>query len=198
MVDWCNLPHSTDIWSGILKEVIPEIDDRVRHYFFDIADPSRRSDQDLNQALDVVSGYNKFGKVTLGLNENETEKLYSSLNRVNQTDEKKDITLIEKGTYIFKNIQVWNLLIHPINWSISINSNGISEIPGRVVSEPKISTGGGDNFNAGYCFGQLTGMDIEESMVIGMANSGAYVQNGQSSSLEVLKEYIDTWINEIK
>lgn len=198
LVDWCNLPYSTDIWKGILDEVIPGIDNKVRHFLFDIADPSRRSDEDLIEALDVISGYNIYGKVTLGLNENETEKLYACLNRRNKTTEEKDISLIEKGDYIFKNITVWNLLIHPTDRSISISSNGVSELYGRVVSQPKISTGGGDNFNAGYCFGQLAGWDIEESMVAGMANSGAYVQRGQSPSMDVLKEYITIWIKEIE
>lgn len=198
LVDWCNLPHSTDIWQGILNEVVPENSDKNRHYFFDIADPSRRSDDELHQALEVISGFNSYGKVTLGLNENETEKMYSCLCRIHQNIEEEGITMIEKGTYIFKSVKVWNLLIHPTNRSISINANGVSEIAGRVVREPKISTGGGDNFNAGYCFGQLLGMNIEESMVTGMANSGAYVQNGQSPSIGVLKDYISTWYKEIE
>ena len=146
----------------------------------------------------MISGFNSYGKVTLGLNENETEKMYSCLCRIRQNIEEEGITLIEKGAYIFKSVKVWNLLIHPTNRSISINANGVSEIAGRVVREPKISTGGGDNFNAGYCFGQLAGMDIEESMVTGMANSGAFVQNGQSPSIGVLKDYISTWYKEIE
>lgn len=196
LVDWCNLPYSTDIWKGILEEVLPEIDDKKRYIFFDIADPSRRSDEEIQDALEVIGGYNKFGKVTLGLNENETEKLYSCLNRINQTTEEESISLIEKGNYIYKNIHVRNLLIHPIDRAISINDSGISEIVGRYVKHPKISTGGGDNFNAGYCLGQLSGLDIEASMITGIANSGAYVQNGKSSSLDELKKYLTNWINE--
>ncbi|MCK5699860.1 MAG: hypothetical protein KAI29_01845, partial [Cyclobacteriaceae bacterium] len=129
-------------------------------------------------------------------NENETEKLYSCLNRINQTSEEESISLIEKGNYIYKNINVWNLLIHPTDRAISINNSGVSEITGRFVKHPKISTGGGDNFNAGYCLGQLSGLDIESSMITGIANSGAYVQNGKSSSLDELKKYLTNWINE--
>jgi len=198
LVDWCNLPYSTDIWKGILKEIMPNIHEKKRHFFFDIADPSRRSDEELTTVLDIIGEFNKYGKVTLGLNENETEKVYSSLNRINSTDEDDAISLVEKGQYIFRSIQVWNLLMHPTNRSISINNEGVSEITGRFVSKPKISTGGGDNFNAGYCLGQMLGFDIESSMITGMANSGAYVEKGQSSSFQDLKKYIENWIKELK
>lgn len=198
LVDWCNLPFSTNIWRGILEEVLPEIDDLKRNFFFDIADPSRRSDVEIQEALEVIEGYNSFGLVTLGLNENETEKLYSCLNRINETIEEENISLIDKGNYIFKNIKVWNLLIHPTDRAISISTNGISEIAGRFVEHPKISTGGGDNFNAGYCLGQLLGLNMEESMITGMANSGAYVQNGRSNSLDELIEYVENWIAELE
>ena len=197
LVDWCNLPCSTDIWKGILEDIITNTENPNHHFFFDIADPSRRTDGEIQEALQVIKGYSKFGKVTLGLNENEAEKLYSCLNRINQTME-EDISLIEKGSFIFSNIKVWNLLIHPTDRSISINNSGISEISGRFIEHPKISTGGGDNFNAGYCLGQLIGLDIEESMVTGMANSGAYVQNGKSCSIIDLKEYLTNWISELK
>ena len=198
LVDWCNLPFSTDIWRGILEEALPEIDVKKRYFFFDIADPSRRSDAEIQEALGVIEGYNNFGLVTLGLNENETEKLYLCLNRINETTEEENISLIDKGNFIFKNINVWNLLIHPINRAISINNSGVSEIVGRYVEHPKISTGGGDNFNAGYCLGQLLGLNMEESMITGIANSGAYVQNGRSNSLDELKEYIANWITELE
>ncbi|MCK5210962.1 MAG: hypothetical protein KAQ79_23190 [Cyclobacteriaceae bacterium] len=197
LVDWCNLPFSTNIWEGILNEIMPSANQSNRHFFFDIADPSRRSDKEIQEALEVIGGYNTFGKVTLGLNENETEKLYSCLNRINQTSEEESISLIEKGNYIYKNINVWNLLIHPTDRAISINNSGVSEITGRFVKHPKISTGGGDNFNAGYCLGQLSGLDIESSMITGIANSGAYVQNGKSSSMTDLKEYLINWIDEL-
>jgi len=197
LVDWCNLPYSTDIWDGILREILPKIHGKERHFFFDIADPSRRSDEELIEALDVITGYNQYGKVTLGLNENETEKLYSCLNRINYTQEEEGISLIEQGNYIFKHITIWNLLIHPTNRSISINNDGISELKGRYIQKPKISTGGGDNFNAGYCLGQLLNLDVETSMIIGMANSGDYVLHGQSPSMDGLIKYITNWISDL-
>jgi hypothetical protein len=198
LVDWCNLPFSTESWKGILEDVLPKIKPAERHFLFDIADPSRRSDQEIKEALEVIGKYMRFGKVTLGLNENETEKLYACLTRLNNDEEIIQLSLIDKARYIFRHVEVWNLLVHPTDRCLSIQKEEEVELYGRVVKKPKISTGGGDNFNAGYCLGQMLGFSLEESMTTAMANSGAYVQNGQSASLTDLADYMRNWLNELR
>jgi hypothetical protein len=196
LVDWCNLPFSTESWKGILVDILPKIEQRDRFFFFDIADPGRRSDDEIKEALDTIAQYKNYGSVTLGLNENETEKLYGCLTRINNEDEILQLSLIEKARYIYNHINVWNLLVHPTDRSISIQNDKVIELHGRVVKKPKISTGGGDNFNSGYCVGQLLGFGLEECMIAGMASSGAYVQNGQSADKKALMDYIKTWLDE--
>ena len=198
LVDWGNLPYATDIWKGILHQVMPHISTHRRYIFFDILDPSRRSDQEISDILDVMDGFNKYGKVILGLNENETEKIYISLNRINDTQAEDSVPIREKGRYIYENMSISNVLIHPIDRAISISQEGMVELPGRIVAQPKISTGGGDNFNAGFCFGLLSGFDLESCLILAMACSGSYVQNGRSSSSKDLMNYIDLWIEDIK
>ena len=81
LVDWCNLPHATDIWKGILKDILKS--DKLLHpkVFFDIADPTKRSDEELMEVLQLLSSFADISEVTLGLNENETIKLYNALCR---------------------------------------------------------------------------------------------------------------------
>ncbi|NJO01528.1 MAG: hypothetical protein HC880_07420 [Bacteroidia bacterium] len=71
------------------------------------------------------------------------------------------------------------------------------ELPGRVVAKPRISTGGGDNLNAGFCFGQLLGFSLPESLLLGMATSGAYVASGESPDIPALVAYLWQWHNEL-
>ena len=59
-----------------------------------------------------------------------------------------------------------------------------------MVEAPKISTGGGDNFNAGFCLGQLLGLGYRDSMLLGMAVSGYYVENGKSPSAQELAGHL--------
>lgn len=198
LVDWCNLPNSTQIWQGMAEEVLPALQEKERHFFFDIADPSRRSDKEIMHALQVIGRFRPYGKVTLGLNENETEKLSSCLRRINGEADEPGQPITTKGKYIFLHTELSHLLIHPTDRSICISDHATIELQGRIVDNPKISTGGGDNFNAGFCLGQLIGVELAESMVLGMANSGSYVQNGQSSSLQDLDQYLKLWTNEIQ
>src|SRR5688572_28661871 len=49
--------------------------------------------------------------------------------------------------------------------------------------KPKVLTGGGDNLN-GYCLGLLFGFSLQQCILLGMAVSGAYIQNGTSPDIK--------------
>jgi hypothetical protein len=101
--------------------------------------------------------------------------------------------LEEKGAFIFSILNIEGLLIHPNDRSIMITDDKVISLDGLVIEEPKISTGGGDNLNAGFCTGYLLGFSMEESMILGMATSGAYVKNGKSPDISEIISYIKTW-----
>jgi len=69
---------------------------------------------------------------------------------------------------------------------------------GRVVKDPKVQTGGGDNLNAGYSLGITKGLEISQCILLGMAASGSYVLNGRSSKIEDLIDYLEMWMSELK
>jgi fructose-1-phosphate kinase PfkB-like protein len=189
LVGWCNPDHATDVWRGILKHILPNGPGK-KLLFFDLADPTKKSVDDLLEVLDVINGHTPHGPVILGLNENETIKLYDIVGR-NGTDDTTD--LVNIGKSIFSKLSIDGLLIHPTDRSILVQRSGVITLEGHVVKEPKISTGGGDNMNAGFCTGFLAGFTPEESMILGMATSGAYVRNGKSPTLDEVIEYLDIW-----
>ena len=47
------------------------------------------------------------------------------------------------------------------------------------MQQPKISTGAGDHFNAGFCLGRVLGFWLAESLCAGVATSGYYVRTGE-------------------
>ncbi len=188
LVDWCNLPFATGIWHGILTEILPTLSKENRHFLFDLADPSKKSKEEIAAALEVINEYSTYGQVTLGLNENEARKLYHAIEGNSNEENLKAICQV-----IFEHFHITNLLVHPLDCSIIVTKSGIQEVPGKLVRKPRISTGGGDNLNAGFCFGQLLGLSLEASAVLGMATSGAYVQNGASPDMEALIVYLKQW-----
>lgn len=196
LVDWCNLRHASDIWQGFLEELVkPHVDQHPR-FFFDLADPSKKSVEDVNQVIGIINRFSAYGKVTLGVNENECLQLARFLGlEVKISDEKE--RLLKLGRLLFDFMNIDQLVIHPIDGCYIISYSDTNYLDGRVVQHPKVSTGGGDNFNAGFCFGLLNGFDTLQCMVLAMAGSGAYVQNGESPDPEALRHYLEQWLGEI-
>lgn len=192
LVGWCNPDHATDVWKGILNEVMPSYSGKDL-IFFDLADPTKKNKEDLLEVLEVINSFSKYGKVILGINENETNKLFDILSVEYPENVPVEADLPEKGRYIFSVLNIEGLLIHPTDRSIMITSNETLNLEGHIIEEPKISTGGGDNLNAGFCLGYILGFSVEESMILGMATSGVYVKNGKSPDIQELISYLKTW-----
>jgi hypothetical protein len=217
-VNWSEINHCTDIWEGILEDIVvklnPSPDEKeigryyevnkkiadvegsgMRHknFFFDLSDLSKRSKEEILTALSVINRYKPYGKVTLGMNENEARKVYQSL----EGENKNTTDLQTVARYIFDKMTIHQVLIHPTDRSIVATQKQIFEVKGRLVPEPRILTGGGDNLNAGFCLGLVLDIPIEQTMLLGMANSGTYITNGASPNIEELVEYLEVWEGEL-
>lgn len=190
LVDWSNLPHATAIWQGVLAELLQPQQGNKPAVFFDLADPRKKSDQDIMEVLELINAFGKQTEVTLGLNENEAIQIYQLFCRDKKSSSKLN-KLSEIGASIYQEMDIENLLIHPMDCCYLFNQSETIHLKGRIVQSPKVSTGGGDNFNAGFCFGQLAGLSSEDSMRIAMATSGAYVKHGRSPDLEELKAFLE-------
>jgi len=66
---------------------------------------------------------------------------------------------------------------------------------GPFDPNPKLTTGAGDNFNAGFCLGQVLDLSPKESLIIGTATSGFYVRNAASPTFHELIEFLSEWSN---
>ena len=189
-VDWANLPYAADIWQGFLKDILMPNQFRDKLFLFDLCDPSRKTDDQVREVLELISSYSVHGQVTLGLNENEALRIFTSLYAAQVPDVRTAVGRL------FNNMKVDYLLVHPVDRCIMCSREGVTEMEGHVVKDPAVLTGGGDNLNAGYCLGWLAGFSVEQRILLGMATSGAYVQRGYSPSLSDLKSYIKGWIRD--
>ena len=187
MVDWCNMPACTTLWKEIhgfiLKHQI-----KPRLLFFDIADPSKKSAAEIKEVLEVISSFSNIGSTIFGMNENEVVKVYHALMGNNTAPESLEVAT----QFIFGKMNVHKILVHPTSRSFLVSKTGIVKREGKLIKHPKLLTGGGDNLNAGFCFGLLNGFTDEECLLIGMATSGAYVQNGYSPEIDGLIAFLET------
>lgn len=195
-VDWVNLPHASDIWQGVLNDIIKPSGKEDFLFLFDLCDPSKKTPEEIDEVSDLMSSFSAYGKVTVGLNENETLKIWAA---INGRDAKSQMPPVEEaGDLLYKTMKIDCLLVHPIDRTIVYRQSETLALQGRLVTEPKVLTGGGDNLNAGYCLGLLSGFSLPQCMLLGMATSGVYIQNGASPNITDIIDYIGIWIGDLQ
>jgi sugar/nucleoside kinase (ribokinase family) len=87
-------------------------------------------------------------------------------------------------------------VIHPVRYAVAAAGTEVCMVQGPCVPRPKITTGAGDHFNAGFCLGKLLGFDNALSVQVGVTTSGFYVKNAQSPTVADLVEMLRNWPHE--
>jgi hypothetical protein len=185
-VNWTMIPAMNALWQLLLQKVFPKLTPKKRIFFVDLADPAKRKGDDLRQALELLKEIDRYFEVHLGLNFREAERILSLFH-----PEKKATDLKQLAQEIKQAIGLKQVLIH----SARLACDGIHLIETPFTEHPKLTTGAGDNFNAGYLNGVLYGMNGKESLQFGAATASYYVRSGKSPSLEELALFLGEWIN---
>ncbi len=180
-VNWTMLPYMSDLWAALLREVCPGMKGRRRLLFFDLADPEKRTRQDILRALDLIGQFEKYFNVILGLNEKEAHEIGGVFGLRPKTAEPE--SLAELGLEVAAKLNIGTLVIHPVACALAISGGKVDLVDGPYVAKPLITTGAGDHFNSGFCLGKLLGLGNAMSLLTGVAASGYYVRTGQSPSI---------------
>jgi hypothetical protein len=177
MVNWSELDHASDIWRGIQRDILPRISYATRpHLFFDLADCSKKSVEEITETLALINEFTRCFDVTLGLNRNEAGILYGAI--THRPNPPTDMHVI--GKEIFHAMNIHTLVIHFHATAIGWTKDECVAREAPRISHPLLSTGAGDNFNAGYCLAVLSGMALADSLDLGHAFASHYMQHGKS------------------
>ena len=193
--NWTMMPHMSDIWKGLIEEVLPHIDNSKgkRFMFFDLADPEKRTSEDIIEALQLIEKFSSSFNVILGLNFKEGVAIGEVLGLEGHKDNNDKINLKELSEGISKKLNIYCLVIHPTIEACAVIGENYYHVEGAYTAKPILTTGAGDNFNAGFCLGQILKLSPEQSLILGVATSGYYVRNAKSPSFEDLKEFLNNW-----
>jgi sugar/nucleoside kinase (ribokinase family) len=188
MVNWTMLPNMSDIWSKLQSEILPDCPKQPRTLFVDLADPEKRTSQDIEGALKILARFQGDLNVILGLNLKESTAIAEVLGIAVPADAESAIE--QTAAAIRQKLNISCVVIHPRKGAAAATAGQSAHFSGPFVQQPKISTGAGDHFNAGFCLGQVLGFDLHESLCAGVATSGYYVRNAISPSGKQLAEFI--------
>ena len=192
--NWTMLPKCESVYR-MLVEMIPQKSEAERPFLFvDFADPAKREDADLRNVCRLLSTFEPKSRVVLGLNLSEAGQVMGVLG-IGEAAESTDADgLIATAEAIRSELGLHGVVVHPregaaasIHGATGLDS---AHFRGPYIQEPKLSTGAGDNFNAGFTLGLLTGLDAAGCLACGTGTSGFYVREARSPALPELARFL--------
>lgn len=195
LLNWTMIHGMTDIWRQILQRLPHEqMEGTGKILFIDLADPEKRLDADLLEALDVLSKIACHYRVVLACNEKESQTIARILGL--PAESRQADALLERAGQIQERFGFAIVVIHPLAGAVAASSDSRAGIDGPFTPHPRISTGGGDHFNAGFALGSLMGVDLTTALALGVATSGYYVRTAESPGLRRLAAFLRQWAEE--
>jgi hypothetical protein len=187
-LNWSEIENSSQIWEGILDEILPSIviTGQKPFFFTDFSDCSRRSKGEIQFAIDLLGRFKDYFKVILSLNRNEADLISRALN---VPELRSDEEFVGE---MFKSCNADVLIIHRTKDALGYDGEAYQECDTFFCKEPKILTGGGDNFNAGFCYSLFHELNLFQSLVVANAVSGSYVKTGISPDVEKLINFLQS------
>ncbi|MGC9450438.1 MAG: PfkB family carbohydrate kinase [Oceanipulchritudo sp.] len=193
LVNWTMIPNMTSVFEDLLTRILPNLGpkDSGRYFYFDLTDPAKRSKGDLKEVLSVISRFRSHGSVTLGLNFAEACQVCDVLG-IGEVKEGAE-GLKAAATRIRNSLNLSCAVIHPREGAAAATRDGAWYVDGPFCKNPKISTGAGDHFNAGFSAAEVIGLSPEACLAVAVATSGQYVRTGRSPSLRETARFIENW-----
>lgn len=192
MTNWTMIPKMTEVLTAITDVVFPKLSGvpggGKRTFFIDLADPEKRTRQDLLGVLNLLTRMQAYVDVTLGLNLKESDQVAEVLGLPVFTDSEGHIQ--SRAAAVREKLGIGCVVIHPRKGAAAATVDEAATFLGPFVMVPKLSTGAGDNFNAGFSLGRAMGLTLEESLAAGVGTSGFYVREAHSPSMAELTAFL--------
>lgn len=197
IVNWSLLGGVPGIWEGLVRDILPALPAKERRLFVDLSDPAKRVDGDIRAMLTQLKTLELAGlRITLGMNLAEATRIAHVLGLAAPGDEGPTGRIADRPTpesilacaiSIRAAIGVDEVVIHPREGAAGASQDGSRAwFFGPLARSPRLSTGAGDHFNAGYAFGRVLGLSLEQALASGVAVSGAYVRDARSPDMQRL------------
>lgn len=175
-VNWTMMPHM----ASILNNLVPIFQKlKPKQFFFDLADPAKRSREDVINWLDVFKFYSRLGHVTLGLNFSEAVQMMRLFDDHVVADTPAAVTNLT--TLLRQKLNVQCVVVHPTHYAVAATESETVLVEGECVQTPKITTGAGDHFNAGWILGDLLQLSTQQRLELAVNYSAHYVKTGLST-----------------
>jgi len=191
--DWSDVQNASDLWDNLRRNVLMPLKRSDFHFIFYLGDTAMRLAFEVDEFLDIVCDFSVHGKVTLVLDEQNIDNMWAMYFGRNANNSILP-GLREKCRSVFDLINIEHVLIESFASTILFSRQQQFEIEGR--NSRRISNIDKKYFDSGYMLGLLLKMNISHSIVLGLAVSGIYTENGLKPDRRALLYYIENWMSE--
>jgi len=188
LANWTMLPFQTDIWKRLLQDMAGATPPAGAILFVDLADPEKRPARDLADALRLLKGFRPARRVVLGLNQKESIEVAEALGLRCKPEE-----IEANAAALRRALDLDIVVIHPTKNAACATEQASATLDGPYCANPTLTTGAGDNLNAGFCVGLMAGLETRELLAAATAASGFYVRTGTSPSSSQLADFLAQW-----
>jgi sugar/nucleoside kinase (ribokinase family) len=188
LTNWTMLPHQTSIWRNLLKDMASVKAPKGATLFIDLADPEKRLSDEIAEACKLLKEFRRSHRIVLGLNQKESIEVSNALGLSFKPEE-----IEANAAKLRSELGLDVVVIHPTRNAACATEKATAYLDGPYCQNPKLTTGAGDNFNAGFCLGLMADLEPAELLASGTASSGFYVRNGRSANGKELVGFLDQW-----
>jgi len=193
-INWTMIPEMNSIWQRLQSEILPEVtfDGEPPLFFMDPIDPEKRTGEDWREAIEIFGRFSSHYRPVLSINRKEATEAAKAYG-IKFSVPLNEVSLRDLTEAIADAMGLWGVVVHPVDGAGAVIDGEYYSAPGPYTSKPVLTTGGGDNFNGGFCLGLLLGLSPQQALTLGAATSGYYVRTGHSPSLQQLIGFLTCW-----
>jgi hypothetical protein len=188
LTNWTMLPFQTEIWTNLLEDMAGAAVPKGAILFIDLADPEKRPAAEIAEACRMLKNFRRSHRVVLGVNQKESMEVSKALGLKFIADD-----IEPNAVALRKELDLDVVVIHPTKNAACATEKGSARFDGPYCANPKLTTGAGDNFNAGFCLGLLANLESAELLAAGTAASGFYVRIARSAASAELCGFLEQW-----
>lgn len=189
LLNWSEMRGASSIWRGLLDHVLPTLPPSPEKLLLlDVSDCSRRDATEVRAMAALTRELSTYFRIVFSMNRNEAQAICNALSSNELAPDAADTA--DTAAIIRDTTGVSAVVIHLLDGAYVLDDSGGSIVSGQRVDNPLITTGGGDNFNAGLTLGLLGGLGCRDAAALANAAGGFYVVNGRSASTGELFEFI--------
>jgi hypothetical protein len=200
--DWSALGSASELWDGLLVDVIKPLGRQDLEFIFYLGDSRQKLSFQVDEALDIISDFARHGQVTFALDEGEALKLWMVLNGV-QADTpmlKQDYPDRKKKFFsIFRMMRITRLLIYSAQDVLLLtNEQQFVLARHRVAASVELGPEARQDFIAGFSLGVLLGQDVAHCIALGLLVFGSAGELQATPERQGLLAYLDQWMKELQ